>query len=103
MQPYNLKALYESFSKITKEIVLYLPRSSNLNQLALYVEEGKQAQAIQYCMKGASKVRLGDCIPAERYRTLIVCRHLAFTSAIFQSHWMSNLERPRNRQQSNYE
>jgi len=62
MQPYGLQTLFDSFSKVTKEIVLYLPRTSDLNQLAqLADDEGKELpddqklQVVQYCMKGASK------------------------------------------------
>jgi trimethylguanosine synthase len=34
MEPYNLEKLYKSFTKISKELVLYLPRTSDLNQIA---------------------------------------------------------------------
>lgn len=57
MQPYGLGKLYNDFSKITKEIVLYLPRTSDLNQIAELAEEEKQVPVTHYCMKGASKVR----------------------------------------------
>lgn len=56
MQPYNLESLYEPFAEICKEIVLFLPRTSDLNQLAQIAEPNRQIQAIQYCMQGASKV-----------------------------------------------
>ncbi|KAL1620313.1 putative diacylglycerol O-acyltransferase tgs1 [Diplodia seriata] len=55
MQPYNLNKLYRSFTKITNEVVLYLPRTSDLNQLAKYVPEGHKIQVAHYCMWGASK------------------------------------------------
>lgn len=56
MQPYNLDTLYKSYSKITREIVLYLPRNSDLNQIAEYAEEGKKLEVAHYAIKRASKV-----------------------------------------------
>jgi trimethylguanosine synthase len=56
MQPYNLDALYKKFSKLSKHIVLYLPRNSNLNQIARYTQEGKKVEVAHYCIQGASKV-----------------------------------------------
>ncbi|KAF4533996.1 RNA cap guanine-N2 methyltransferase [Lasiodiplodia theobromae] len=55
MQPYNLNKLYKSFTKVAKEVVLYLPRTSDLNQLAKYVPEGQKIQVAHYCVWGASK------------------------------------------------
>lgn len=57
MQPYGLRKLYDDCSKITKDIVLYLPRTSDLNEIADLAEEEKQIPVTHYCMKGASKVR----------------------------------------------
>jgi trimethylguanosine synthase len=56
MQPYNLDKLYKSFSKVSKDMVLYLPRTSDLNQIAKYAPEGNKLEVAHYCMKGASKV-----------------------------------------------
>lgn len=56
MQPYNMKFLYESFSKITKEIAIYLPRNSDLDQIASLAPKDK-LPVVHYCMRGASKVR----------------------------------------------
>ena len=56
MQPYNIQMLYEAFSAITKDMVLYLPRSSDLRQLAKLVKDEDKATAIHYCMNGATKV-----------------------------------------------
>ena len=62
MQPYDLQKLYDAFSKVTKEVVLYLPRTSDLNQLAQLVgnedeelPDEKKLQVTHYCMRGASK------------------------------------------------
>jgi hypothetical protein len=56
MKPYNLEKLYNSFSTISKHVVLYLPRTSDLNQIAKYAPEDKKAEVAHYCMMGASKV-----------------------------------------------
>lgn len=58
MAPYSLKQLYEAYSAYSKEVVLYLPRTSDLNQLAAYAHRGNPGQQIDvkhYCMYGASK------------------------------------------------
>jgi trimethylguanosine synthase len=59
MQPYNLDYMYEHFSKISKEIVAYLPRNSNLNQIARHASSIQTIPVVHYCMNGASKV--SDC------------------------------------------
>jgi trimethylguanosine synthase len=56
MQPYSLDLIYTAYSKITSEIILYLPRTSDLNQIAQYVPKGKQLPVVHYCIGGASKV-----------------------------------------------
>lgn len=57
MEPYNLDKLYKSFTRISKELVLYLPRNSDLNQVARYAQEGKKLEVAHYAIMGASKVR----------------------------------------------
>lgn len=56
MQPYSLDVLYKNFARLTKHIVLYLPRNSDLNQVARYATEGKKVEVAHYCILGASKV-----------------------------------------------
>jgi trimethylguanosine synthase len=56
MQPYNLEKLYTSFTKYSNEIVLYLPRNSDLNQIARYAQDGKKLEVAHYAIMGASKV-----------------------------------------------
>jgi trimethylguanosine synthase len=56
MEPYNLDMLYKSFIKYSNELVLYLPRNSDLNQIARYVPEGKKLEVAHYAIMGASKV-----------------------------------------------
>jgi trimethylguanosine synthase len=56
MEPYNLDKLYKSFTKYSKELVLYLPRNSDLNQIARYVPEGQKLEVAHYAIMAASKV-----------------------------------------------
>lgn len=63
MQPYSLDKLYTSFSALTAEVVLYLPRTSDLRQLAKYAKKDEKLKVTHYCMHGASKalcVYFGD-------------------------------------------
>lgn len=56
MEPYPLSKLYEEFSSFTDHVVLYLPRTSDLKQLAKVVkDDDKKATVMHYCMEGASK------------------------------------------------
>ncbi|KAI5281901.1 hypothetical protein KEM52_003827 [Ascosphaera acerosa] len=62
MEPYPLQTLHDAFSAFTDTYALYLPRTSDLNQLAGVVadgtdEHGEQAKAAveHYCINGASK------------------------------------------------
>lgn len=56
MEPYNLEKLYKDFTKYSTEVVLYLPRNSDLNQIARYVPEGKKLEVAHYAIMAASKV-----------------------------------------------
>ncbi|KIX98295.1 uncharacterized protein Z520_05596 [Fonsecaea multimorphosa CBS 102226] len=63
MQPYPFSHLYESFKKLTPNVVLYLPRTSDLRQIAKVVGEDKRTQIVHYCTKGSSRALcayLGD-------------------------------------------
>jgi trimethylguanosine synthase len=55
MEPYNLQHLYESFSSLSDSIVLYLPRTTDINQLANYAKKDEKLPVKHYCMHGASK------------------------------------------------
>ena len=57
MEPYNFHKLYTEFSRCSKDMILYLPRTSDLNQVARYAPEGKKIEVAHYAMLGASKVR----------------------------------------------
>jgi len=65
MQPYGLKMLHGMCWEM--EHVLYLPRTSDLRQIAALVGDGedRKIECVQYCMDGASKA-LVAYIPAER-------------------------------------
>ncbi|KAI5291760.1 hypothetical protein KEM54_000552 [Ascosphaera aggregata] len=62
MEPYTLQKLHDEFSVFTDYYALYLPRTSDLNQLAKVVPDRKSEQGAQvkvavehYCINGASK------------------------------------------------
>ena len=56
MQPYSLKDLIQPFRRLTADVALYLPRTSDLRQLAKVIEDDRKVTIVHYCMKGASKV-----------------------------------------------
>ncbi|KAL4752732.1 hypothetical protein BDW72DRAFT_170438 [Aspergillus terricola var. indicus] len=55
MEPYSLNILYTEFSLFTQYVILYLPRTSDLNQLAAMVKNDGPVPVMHYCMRGASK------------------------------------------------
>lgn len=57
MRPYSINDLLNLFLDLTSDVVLYLPRTSNLRQLAARVQEDEKLTVIHYCMEGASKVQ----------------------------------------------
>lgn len=61
MEPYNLEALYNCFSKFTNYLALFLPRNSDLNQIAKYAPKDRKLEVAHYCIKGASKVSCDRC------------------------------------------
>lgn len=59
MMPYSLEDLVGGFGRLSRRVVLYLPRSSDLNQIARAWEgmKGKgKVRVTHYCLHGASKV-----------------------------------------------
>jgi hypothetical protein len=56
MQPYSVNAIYEAVVKVSPDIALYLPRTSDLRQLAKYASGDRKVEVVHYCMEGASKV-----------------------------------------------
>ncbi|PTB65392.1 hypothetical protein BBK36DRAFT_1142378 [Trichoderma citrinoviride] len=63
MHPYNLQQLHEAYKKM--DHVLFLPRTSDLRQIAKLAPPGKKLDVVQYCVEGASKA-MGVFIPAEQ-------------------------------------
>ena len=55
MEPYSMRYIFDQFKKIAKNMVLYLPRTSDLRQIALCVERDGKAQVVHYCTSGASR------------------------------------------------
>ncbi|EER23911.1 trimethylguanosine synthase, putative [Coccidioides posadasii C735 delta SOWgp] len=55
MEPYSIETIYSEFSAFTTDIALFLPRSSDLRQLAALVKDERKVTAMHYCMDGASK------------------------------------------------
>ncbi|RMY62817.1 hypothetical protein D0864_12752 [Hortaea werneckii] len=55
MQPYSMQQLHGAFTAVSKDTVLYLPRTSDLQQVAKYVKKGDKLKVTHYCMHGASK------------------------------------------------
>jgi trimethylguanosine synthase len=55
MEPYSLQRLYDEYSVFSKHMVLYIPRTSDLKQIAKLVPDGEKATVMHYCMEGASK------------------------------------------------
>ena len=58
MQPYSLSDLLLPLQRCSPEVALYLPRTSDLRQLAGHAKEGTKLTIMHYCMEGASKVSL---------------------------------------------
>lgn len=56
MQPYSINDLLKPPLFLANDIVLYLPRTSDLRQLALQIMDDEKLTVIHYCMEGASKV-----------------------------------------------
>lgn len=53
MEPYNLQQLHEACGEM--DHALFLPRTSDLRQIAKLAPDGQKVEVVQYCMKGASK------------------------------------------------
>lgn len=58
MQPYSLSDILQPFQRLTEDVALYLPRTSDLRQLAEFANIDQKVTVMHYCMEGASKVRL---------------------------------------------
>ena len=56
MEPYNMMDILKPFHQMTENVILYLPRTSDLRQLTKTLGNGKKVTVVHYCMEGASKV-----------------------------------------------
>ncbi len=72
MQPFSLKDLLDPFQSVTSDVVLYLPRTSDLRQIANQTKD-KKILVMHYCMEGASKVR---CMTSPLVDVNLTCRLL---------------------------
>lgn len=57
MQPYSISDLLNPFLDLTSDVILYLPRTADLRQLAARVPKDEEVTVMHYCMEGASKVQ----------------------------------------------
>lgn len=55
MEPFSLDDLCNLFQPLADMWALYLPRTTNLEQLAEYARPGEKLEVKHYCMAGASK------------------------------------------------
>ena len=55
MQPYGLSTLWDAFRGEGRSVSLYLPRTSDLRQLAHLVGDQGSVDVVHYCVDGASK------------------------------------------------
>jgi trimethylguanosine synthase len=53
MVPYSVRQIHDACKGM--ESALYLPRTSDLRQIATLAPQGKKVEVVQYCMYGASK------------------------------------------------
>ncbi|KEF54390.1 uncharacterized protein A1O9_09556 [Exophiala aquamarina CBS 119918] len=59
MEPYSFQYLYESFNKVTSDMILYLPRTSDLCQIARTLDgrtdSNMKTEVVHYCTNGSSR------------------------------------------------
>ncbi|RSL80541.1 hypothetical protein CEP51_006507 [Fusarium floridanum] len=53
MQPYNLGDLHNAYKRL--DHALFLPRTSDIRQIAKLAPPDRKVEVVQYCMEGASK------------------------------------------------
>lgn len=53
MQPYNLDDLHKAYRRL--DHALFLPRTSDIRQIAKLAPGERKIEVVQYCMEGASK------------------------------------------------
>ncbi|OTA91639.1 hypothetical protein M434DRAFT_75895 [Hypoxylon sp. CO27-5] len=67
MEPYNLATLHEAYK--TMDHALYLPRTSDLRQIAKLAPDGTKIEVVQYCVEGASKAMVAYIPAAKNEKT----------------------------------
>ena len=72
MQPYTLTELLRCFRLMTGNIALYLPRTSDVRQIADHTLHDEKTTVMHYCMQGASKV--SEVITLPTRLALLTCR-----------------------------
>ncbi|KAH8890998.1 hypothetical protein GQ53DRAFT_806949 [Thozetella sp. PMI_491] len=70
MQPYGIKQLHSACMPLSH--ALYLPRTSDIRQIAALVPTGKKIQVAQYCMEGASKAMVAHRHMLRRARRFLL-------------------------------
>ncbi|KAH9909037.1 RNA cap guanine-N2 methyltransferase-domain-containing protein [Xylariomycetidae sp. FL2044] len=63
MEPYNLAKLHNAYKSM--DHALYLPRTSDVRQIAKLVPEGTKIEVVQYCVQGASKAMVAYMLAAK--------------------------------------
>lgn len=66
MQPYNLGQLHAACPKM--DLALYLPRTSDIRQVAKLAGADQKIEVVQYCMEGASKAMVAY-LPGQTSKT----------------------------------
>lgn len=69
MEPYNLVTMHEAYRNM--DHALFLPRTSDLRQIARLVPHDTKVEVVQYCVNGASKA-LVAYMPAQPAEKTIV-------------------------------
>ncbi|KAI5465976.1 kelch domain-containing protein [Mariannaea sp. PMI_226] len=55
MQPYNLEDLHKAYQRL--DHALFLPRTSDIRQIARLAPAGRKIEVVQYCMEGANMAK----------------------------------------------
>lgn len=64
MQPYGLGDLHNAYKRL--DHALFLPRTSDIRQIAKLAPPGRKIEVVQYCMEGASKAMVAY-MPGDTY------------------------------------
>lgn len=56
MEPYSISDILNPLLNLTDDLVLYLPRTSDVRQIVSHLGDKSKIIVMHYCMEGASKV-----------------------------------------------